>query len=129
MLNLVLLDKTDITVKTPVGSVTLAIAKRDKGHACGLWAGDTLLASSMIPTGAGGLIQAGVIGPLLLRAKDHLAATVTRYPDGLEIHIRVEHQGRVYEVPGRIPLDADQLAQFMSLVNMVRKANDNVSSR
>jgi hypothetical protein len=124
--DLILLEKTDITVKTPYGEVTLAIAKRDTGYACGLWSGDNLLKSAVIPLDTGMLGKVNIIGPLLIKAKDHLSASAERFPTGIELLVRVEHKGSVHEIPGRIPLSEPQLSQLMNLVEVIRQANAKV---
>lgn len=126
---LALLDKTDITAKTPLGEVTLVIARTSVGYSCGLWSGDNLLASNKIGQGANVVAKAAVIGPLLIKAKEHLAATTEKYPQGLDIVVRVEHQGKVHTVPGRIPLDKSQLAQLMSLLEWVRMVNTELNRK
>ena len=127
--DLALLDKTDITVRTPLGSVTLAIAKRDDGYACGLWSNDSLLGRTSFRADANMFKKAASIGPLLAKAKEHLGATAQKYPEGLEILVRVEHGGNAHEIPGRIPLDVNQIAQFSELLNWVRKVNDELQNR
>jgi hypothetical protein len=126
---LALLDKTDITAKTPFGEVTLVIARTDVGYSCGLWSRDKLLGSNKIGKSASVVGKATVIGALLIQAKEHLAATHDRYPEGLDIVVRVEHKGKVHEVPGRIPLAATQIAQLTHLLDWVRKVNAELHKR
>lgn len=128
-LDLALLDKTDITAKTPFGAVTLAIARTDAGYSCGLWSGNKLLGSNKIGKGANVIAKAAVVGPLLIQAKEYLSATSQKYPEGLDILVRVEHGGKVHEVPGRIPLEKSQLAQLTSLFDWVRRVNDELKKR
>lgn len=119
--DIALLEKTEITARTELGEVTLVIGKTQNGYSCGLWSGDTLLGSNRFGESANVITKATVIGPLLVMAKEHLQASAEKYPTGLDIIVRVEHKGTVHEIPGRIPLNAGQLAQFSSLIDQVRK--------
>jgi hypothetical protein len=127
--DLALLDKTDITAKTPFGEATLVIARTNVGYSCSLWSGGTLLGSNKIGKGVGVIGKATVIGAMLIKAKEHLSATPEKYPEGLDIVVRVEHKGTVHEVPGRIPLDKNQIAQLTSLLDWVRKVNAELQKR
>jgi hypothetical protein len=122
--DIALLDKTEITARTDLGEITLVIGKTQNGYTCALWSGDKLLGSNKFGSAANVITKAASIGPLLVMAKQHLQATADKYPSGLAIVVRVDHKGKTHEIPGRIPLDAGQLAQFGSLIGWVRKVND-----
>lgn len=127
--DIALLDKTDITVRTPWGEATLVIGRTDTGYACGVWSGDKLLGSQKFGSRATILEKATVIGPLLVLAKNHVQAHAEKHPDGVQIHVRVEHKGQVHEADGRVPMDVSQIAQFTKLVDFVRTANAKMKDR
>lgn len=121
--DIALLDQTEITARTALGEITLVIGKTAAGYTCALWSGDNLLGSNKFGATANVLGKAAVIGPLLVMAKEHLQATPDKYPQGLDIVVRVLHKGAEHEIPGRIPLNANQLIQFASLIDQVRKVS------
>lgn len=121
--DIALLDKTEITVETDHGQITLVIGKTSAGYTCALWSKDKPLGSGKFSSDANVLTKVAVVGPLLVMAKERLQATAQRYPDGLKVVVRVEHDGKKQEIPGRIPLDGNQLKQLLDLFEIVRQAN------
>lgn len=126
--DLALLDKTEITAKTALGEATLVIHKSPDGYACAVWSGGKCLGHKKIGAKANAFSKAAVLGPLLVVAKDAVKATAEQYPEGLEIRINVEHNGKTHAVNGKIPLDGNQINQFMSLVDWVKQVNAGVNA-
>lgn len=125
--DIVLLDKTEITAKTPLGQATIVVHKTGIGYSCALWSGDKLLASQKFGKNANAFSKAAVLAPLLIQAKTHIGATADKYPDGVDLTIRVEHAGNVHTVDGKLPLDKNQLSQFAGLLDFVKQVNSVVN--
>lgn len=127
MTDIALLTKTEIIAKTPHGQAMVVISKTDQGYSCGLWGGDpaqpTYLGDAKFSQRANFIEKAQVVGGLLNQAKGYLEATADKYPEGLDVQIRVEHNGKTHSVNGKLPLDKNQVSQLVAIVDWVKQVN------
>lgn len=133
MTDIKLLTKTEIIARTPVAQAMVVIEKRENGYVCGVWGGDPAdpkhLGDAKFSQRANFIDKAQVVGGLLNQAKSYLQATAEKYPQGLDVEVRVEHNGKTHNVKGKLPLDKNQVSQLVTLVDWVKQVNSIVGRR